>query len=156
MWKYFISSQPNNETINIFNSISLTQEKIIPDIDSLDSNNCLLKVNKYIIINFKKDIALFYINTKEIVQYIKNNKRITQNKKIFIDINENVCILNKNNSKNNSYTLEKFKMKDGSLEPFESYEEINIDEKGTKIISLYKKILLLCENNIYSLTEENG
>ena len=163
--KYFISNQPYDNTITIFNLNSSTQKKnvisniintIIPGIDSIDSNNSLLKLDKYIIINCNNGIALFYINTKEIVQYIKNNKRITQNKKIFIDINENVCILNKNNSKNNSYTLEKFKMKDGSLEPFESYEEINIDEKGTKIISLYKKILLLCENNIYSLTEENG
>ena len=37
---YFISIQPNNKTIIIFNIKHLRQEKIIPNVDSIDSKNC--------------------------------------------------------------------------------------------------------------------
>ena len=154
---YFISAQPINKTIIIFNIKNLrniNQEKIITNIDSIDSQDCLLKYKEYIIINCIKGIALLFIKTKEIFQYIENYIGISINKEIFLDNNDNICILNKKEINNkHAFSILKLSMNYGSLEPIEKYEDIIINEKIIKTISLLKQILVFCENNVYSLTE---
>ena len=67
----------------------------------------------------------------------------------------NLCILNKKEI-NSEYiiSISKINMKNGSLEPFEKCEEINLNEQVIKIINLDKEYLILCENSVYSLKEE--
>ena len=116
---YFISAQPNNKTIIIFNIKNLrniNQEKIITNIDSIDSQDCLLKYKEFIIINCIKGIALLFIKTKEISHYIDNYIGISINKEIFLDINDNICILNKKEINNeHAFSILKLSMNYGSL-----------------------------------------
>ena len=154
---YFISVQPNNKTIIIFDikSENINQGKIIKSIDSIDSKDCLLKYKEYIFINCIKGIALFFIKSKEISQYIENFIGLSQYKQLFLDNRDNLCIIYQKEINNEStISILKLNMNYGSLEPFEKTEEININEKITKIISLTKKYLILCENNAYILKEE--
>ena len=114
--------------------------------------------NEYIIINCVKGIALFYIKTKEIYQYIQNYQNLSPEKEIFLDINNNICVLNKRINQNvegiSSFSIIKYNLIYGALEPFEETQEIIMEEEEViKIISLTHEYLLLCQNNIYSLKE---
>ena len=154
---YFITIQPNNKTLTIFDIKNLKQEKIITNIDSIDSNKSLLLFNDYIIINCIKGISLFYIKTQEITQNIENYNRINQNKEIFLDNSDNISVLNiETNNRLNIISLLKLKMNEGFFEPLVKYEEKDIDEKIIKIISLRKEYLILCEKNLYSLRDESN
>ena len=155
---YFLSSQPNNKTLTLFDIINLKQEKIIKNIDSIDCCRCLLAFKDYIIINCLKGIALFVVKTKEIFQYIENYKELSPEKELFLDINNNICILNKkrnvqNNEETYSVSIIKYNMIYDSLEPYEETKELIINEKIIKIISLAHEYLLLCQDDIYSLKE---
>ena len=155
---YFLSSQPNNKTITVFDIINMKENKIITNIDSIDCCRCLLAFKDYIIINCLKGIALFFVETKEIIQYIENYKELSLEKELFLDINNNICILNKkrngqNNEETYSVSIIKYNMIYDSLEPFEETNEIIINGKVIKIISLAHEYLLSCEDSIYSLKE---
>ena len=158
---YFISSQPKNETITIIDIKSLTQEKIIPKIDSIESVNCLLLYKEYIIINCIKGIAIFVIKTKEISQYIEYFKDNYSNKEIFLDYNDNICILDRIKTIKNIFAftykpiikIMKYKMIDGLLEPFVEYEEMIVDDYDINIFSINKGDLILWGNNVYVLKE---
>ena len=156
MKNYFISVQPNNKTIIIFDikSENINQGKIITSIDSIDCKDCLLKYKEYIFINCIKGIALFFIKSKEISQYIENFIGLSQYKKLFLDNRDNLCIIYEKEINKSIISILKLNMNYGSLEPFEKTEEININEKITKIISLTKEYLILCENNAHILKEE--
>ena len=162
---YFISSQPHYETIIIFDINSFIQEKTITNIDSINCVGSLLRFKDYIIINCVKGIALFLIKTKEISQYIENYKELSPNKEIFLDCNDNICILNKKMNNESPYgeysydeccydiSIIKLNFINGLLEPFEELGRMIIKENAIKIISLINEYLLLCENNVYSLKE---
>ena len=152
---YFISIQPNKKTITIFNIKSLNQEKILTNIDSIDSNNSLLLYKDYIIINCNKGIALFYIKTKEIIQNIENYRGIIQ-KEIFLDNNDNICILyiEKFNSKYLT-SLVKFKMDYGSFEALTEYEEKEINGKFLKILNLKDYYYILSDEYLDILEDSN-
>jgi hypothetical protein len=153
--QYFISVQPHNQTLTIFDINDLKNREIIKNIDSIESSNCLLLFKQYIIINCIKGISLFLIKTKQICQYIINYEELSKNKEIFLDIKNNICILNKI-SINDEYFISiiKYNMIDESLEPFEKSEKIKIKEKGLKTISINKGYLILCENNVYILKDD--
>ena len=156
---YFISSQPNNKSITVFDIENLKEEKIITNIDSIDCCRCLLAYKNYIFINCIKGIALFFIKTKEIVQYIENYRELSSEKEIFLDINDNICILNKkrnyeNNKEEFSVSILKYNLIYDSLEPFEESNEIIINGNFIKIISLSYEYLLLCQDHMYSIKEK--
>ena len=101
--EYFISSQPGNRTLILYDIKNLSQIKVISNICCLNSSNCLFKANnKNIIINCDKKIALFHIQTKEIVQYFEYDNSIGNC--ISIDDDNNIYLLNiiKNNDNFNN------------------------------------------------------
>ena len=73
----FISCQYNIKTLTIFDS-NLKEIKKITNIDCINSNNCLFKIQeKYIVIQCLKGLCLFLIDTKEIIQYfVVNTEKI--------------------------------------------------------------------------------
>lgn len=154
---YIISSQPQNKTISIYEIKNLIQEKKISNIDSIDSNRCLLKYQNYIIINCEGGIALFLVKTRELFQYIENYKELAKNKEIILDDMGEVCILNKNMSKEETFisTIIRFKMVYGSLEPFEESSKIITDYDLNNIICLINKRFVIFEKHIFSNNECN-
>jgi hypothetical protein len=152
---YIISSQPQNKTISIYDIKNLIQEKIITNIDSIDSYRCLLKYKDYIIINCERGIALFSVKTRELCQYIENYKELAKNKEIFLDDTGEVCILNKYMSTDKKFisTIIRFEMVYGSLEPFEETNKIITDYDLNNIISLINERFVLFDKYIYSINE---
>ena len=67
---YFIGSQPHEKTITFFNTNNFQVEKIMKDINCRFTDNSLLLLKNYIIINCRKGIDVIDIKTKEIIQYI--------------------------------------------------------------------------------------
>ena len=146
-------------SITIFNIFSLKPEKVIPNIDSINSTNCFLLFKQYIVINCKNGIALFLIKTKEIIQYIKNINDISENKEIILDNKENICILSKIMKTNMllfnvGYYLKiiKLNMIEGLFEPFEGYENIETNE-NLKIICINDGDFILWGDNLYILKD---
>ena len=154
---YIISSQPQSKTISVYNIKNFIKEKIITNIDSIDSNRCLLKYKDYIIINCERGIALFLIKTRELFQYIENYKELAKNKEIFLDDMGEVCILNKNISKDKKFisTIIRFKMVCGSLEPFEETNKIITYYNLNNIICLINERLVIFEKYIYFIKKCN-
>ena len=152
---YIISSQPQNKTISIYDIKNLIQEKIITNIDSIDSYRCLLKYKDYIIINCERGIVLFSVKTRELCQYIENYKKLSKNKEIFLDDMGKVCILNKYMSKEKKYvsTIIRFEMVYGSLKPFEETNKIITDYDLNNIICLINERFVLFDKYIYSINE---
>ena len=68
--KCFIYNQ--NNKISFFNFYLYEHEKIISNIDCIDTINSLLLFKEYIIVTCHKGIALISIKTKELIQYIEN------------------------------------------------------------------------------------
>ena len=140
---------------------SLSPEKYITNIDCIDSINCFLLFKQYIIINCKKGIALLLIKTKQIVQYIETE--ISENKEIILDNNDSVCILNKT-LKNNRFLFnlgKDLKMKitklniiDVIFEPFNIYENLEINEKNIKFICINDGDFIFWGNSVYILKDE--
>ena len=91
---YLISTQARLQTLSIIDIQNFQIIKKIKKIDCLDSNNCLFKLNnKYIIINCFKGFGIFFIQTKELIQYVQNFELYLQ-KKIRYDANDNIYIIN--------------------------------------------------------------
>ena len=159
---YFISSQSKNQTLIIYDIKSLSIEHYITNIDCIDSTNCFLLFKQYVIINCKKGIALFFIKTKEITQYIENYIGFSENKEIILDNNEHICILNKTMKTNMllfnigcDLKIIKLNMVDGLFEPYEEYEKIELKEKDIiRIICLNDGDFILLGKNVYVLKEE--
>ena len=156
---YFISSQPYINMLTLIDIKSLSK-KYITNIECVNSSNCFLLFKEYIIINCKKGIQLLLIKTKEICQYIENFDGISENKEIVLDDKENICILNKAKKLNllffnNKYYIKiiKLKINSGLLEPFESYDNIEVNENNLKIICLNDGDFILWGKYVYILKE---
>ena len=166
----FISSQPDQKALRIFEIKQYEQIKIINNIDCIRNSNSLIKINdKYIIINCFEGIGIFNIKTKEIIQYIQKFSLLSDNQKICYDNQENIYILNienENNSNiNNSnlfifginsdrkkldnYKIRKIKTKieKGSFEKIKDYEIFNSSEDINNVIYHFTDNLLLFGNN---------
>ena len=65
---YFISSSSDEKIINFFNMENMEIEKILCDIDSINSNSCLFLLKDYVIIDCIEGIAILYTKTKELFQ----------------------------------------------------------------------------------------
>ena len=172
----FISSQPGEKALTIYDANNYKQVKIIKNIDCINNINCFFKLNeKYIIISCNKGIAILFIKTKEIVQYIEKNN--TSFQKICCDNKENIYFLNYeqnnnvnynnnqnsnlfnafsfSNEKNNynnynlKYRIQIGKIIDGSFELTKEYDEFNLNENNVEITCLDERHLLLWRNNGY-------
>ena len=159
---YFITSQPDINTITIIDIKSLNPSKYIPNIDCIDSLTCFLLFKNYIIINCKKGIAILSVKTKEICQFIEIG--ISEDKQIFLDNKDNICILSQRNqieeilfiiNTNEKYNLrmEKIKLKDGLFEVFEDYNIMKTYEKVSKIICLNDGDFIFQGDMFYVLRE---
>ena len=92
--EYFISSQPNKKTINIINISTFEISKTISNVDCIDSQNSLLSLQNFIIINCVKGIQLLFKETKEIIQNIQNFENDLRNKELYA-YNNKLYILQK-------------------------------------------------------------
>ena len=171
---YFISSQPLNNTITIFDNNTLTKEKVINNINSVDSQNCLLLFKEYILINCKMGVGLIYIKSKEYVQFMEDcihSNRIDQ-KEICFDNDEKIYFLyhlkNKQKDSDDSsydsdaiivpyYNLRIITliMIDGILQRIENYRIDKKFSKKFKIFSLNNNELILWNDNVYILKEKS-
>ena len=127
---YFVFSKSAMKSIVFFNMIELSQKEI-KNIDCINSPNCLFLIEDYIIINCINGIAILLIKTKELVQYIQNFNGY-KNKKINIDDNNNIYILN------NSEKLffKKMKLSNGCLITTEEYKNIEFEKDKYKKIDI--------------------
>ena len=160
--EYFVSSQPNFNIITIIDLRDFCPERYITNIDCIDSFSCFLLFKEYIIINCKKGIALLFIKTKEITQYIENFYGMSEKKHIILDNKENICFINvakkqKKYSFKHRYTLTliKLKLNDGLLEAFEEYENIESYQNISKIICINNGDFIMRGHKAYILKEEN-
>lgn len=141
--EYFISCEHRNQSISFINIKKLEREKIIKDDKFLfdDPKNCLLSLDKYIVVNCPTGIVLIYIKTKEIVQFIDNQYK---NKFICLNNNDSFYIISlfNNNVKEDIFlnkirdckymdqrlflwgTIEKLELIDGVFEETENYRQI--------------------------------
>ena len=155
--KYFISSNSQVKTISFYNIINnYKNEKTIPEIDSIDSPNCLFLYKKYIIVNCKNGFALLSIKTKELIQYRCNFKGYT-NKNICIGNDESIYIINIDNR---NISIKKLAIEEGLFKTIKEYKQIEIDKLGyfvysqKEIICFNDSNIIIWKENIYILKEK--
>ena len=150
--EYFVSSQPNKDTITFFKIEDFSKEKTIEKIDSIDSNNTLFLYKEFILVNCSGGLALIYIKTKEYIQYIENDiDDVVQSKKGLFVYNDYIYILNKmdyNNSEQTIY-IKVITFEDNLIKLIDEYEESNIDDNGIiKLMVMSKDSLILWGNKV--------
>ena len=116
---FIISTFFGSKEIVFYDKNNLDTNKIIKNVDSIKSNNCLFSFGEYIIINCEKGIALLMIKTKEIVQYINSYKYNNKydEKLICSSFDRNIYLLYKN-----TMLLIKIKFKEGCFITIEKYK----------------------------------
>ena len=149
--QYFISTQPSKKTIKFYNIEYLEEEKEITGVDFPDTQNILFLIKNYIIVNCQKGIAMILIKTKDVVQFIENFGNIPNNKEICFDKNDNIYIL----YKTSLYFIKILKLKivEGTYEPLEEYNEMEINEKSLKFFCINEDDIILWGKGVYSLKE---
>ena len=118
-------------------------DKIINKIDIIDSIDGLLLNKDYIFDNCKGGIAMIYVKTKELVQYILNDS----NNKILCKINEDdLCMV----IVNHYYYIKAIRLQylEGTLKKTEEIKEDNKDELEINSITDYIYICLIDEMKI--------
>ena len=138
--EYFISAQPDNNSITYINTNSLEIDKIILNIDCTDSTDCLYLLKNQIIIKCFKGIAIISVKTKELIQYIKMTKNCLQ-KKLFYDENS-VFILNKYRLSSEMKIIE-YKLIDNCLATYMVFPNLTFYENDVDIFLMNKKNLVL-------------
>ena len=154
--KNFISCQPNNKTLTIYNNKNLNLIKIIADIDCVNSDHCLFLFKKYVLINCLKGIRLFLIETKEIVQFIENCDLLSENKKLTYD--ENECFYTfklKKQEKKNVIKIVKLNFGNNSIDINKFPKEYMIEGEGYDIIYVNENKLYFNGNKLYAWEREH-
>ena len=92
---YFISSQPNSETVIFHNINNLADKKIVENINSSGSTNCLSSNKMYILVSGSEGFSLISIKHKELIQYFEMDYIDTKiyESRIKIDDNNNLYCL---------------------------------------------------------------
>ena len=178
--EYLICSHSESKKITFFNFKELKKEKILDNIECVDSQNSLFIIHQYILINCDKGITIISLKTKEVVQFIEILKGIWE-KKICFDNYKNIYILNYYNSLN----IMKYKFIDGCLieinecnqkyklkkknkeidlnnHSYDSYsqdsiydDEIINEKNKLNIICINEEDIILWNKNIYILKKDN-
>jgi len=155
----FISSSSDDKIINFFNMESLEKEKILSDIDIINSNNSLFLFKDYVIIDCHEGIAILSIKTKELIQYIQNYSRFKIDKSIFIGNDNNIYILEKRFSNLNIINI---KFIEGSFIPIKEYKNIKLEKslfmtnyRDFSMININKDDFIIYDKeNVFILKEE--
>ena len=173
--KFFISFEPYNQIISFIKTDLLIQDKIIQNekFSFYDLKNSILVLKDYIAINCLLGIALIYVKTKEVVQFIDNRlytkyicldnsdsfyviTYVNNNRKQDIFINE-IDHYNFNNKDRNLILwgiIEKYKLIDGTYEIIENYGEIYSYNSNEKLNFIYINNCFVYDRNRYIILEE--
>ena len=100
---YFISSQPNVETIIFHNINDVNDKKLIKNINSANNTYCLTSNNNYILVCCLEGISVLSIKHKELIQFFETSDDYYNSfdRCIKIDEDNNIYYLNYDND---SYT----------------------------------------------------
>ena len=154
--EYFISSQPDKKTIIIININTFEISKTISNVDCIDSQNSLLSLQNFVIINCVKDIQLLFKETKEIIQNIQNFENDSWNKELFVYNNRLYILQEFQEYKNYKYSstikISIFEFFEGLLENIREYQKFQIiDDNNLKFIVMNDEQILLLGKNKYIL-----
>ena len=157
----FMCTSFNNQNLIIYNINNYSTLKIIKNIDCRGENNTLLKVDdNFILINCIKGIGIFYIKSKEIVQYtqeyyspLKTIITLDSYNKIYISHIKTEQHKNDSNSlfafstgfNSSSDTLIKMfvtEINNGEIILSEEYENITINDTIKNILCFSNEILI--------------
>jgi hypothetical protein len=152
--EYFISSQPYKKTIIIINISTFEISKTILNVDSIDSQNSLLSLQNFVIINCVKGIQLLFKATKEITQNIQNFENDLRNKELYIYNNRLYILQEFEAYRNYNYSpkikISIFEFFKGLLEKIQEYKEFQIcDDNNLKFIVMNGEQILLLGKNKY-------
>ena len=175
--KYCISCHQN--IITFINNYSIKEEKSIFDyrFEFYNSYNCLLLLQKYVAVNCLKGIALIYLKTKEIVQFIDNK---FEKKYICLNNQYSFYIISLFNNKFKEYValgkfnnyninndaqylylwgrIEELKYIDGSFECIENYGQLysynSSENLNPSSITHLKNSFIYASNSYFSLEEK--
>ena len=155
---FFISCQYNIQSITVFDS-SLKEIKKINNIDCINSNDCLFKLQeKYIIIHCMKGIGLFSIETKELIQYFVFDIRKMcfdgNNYFYSFDVSYN-CKNSLSGNIETKFRLIKFKFIRGSFELEKEDEEHTIQDDIEEVIYLNSNEIYIKGENCLYIWEKN-
>ena len=149
---FFISYQPVNQTITFINNhtfFSYNEDKIIPNIDCSNTENCLFLQKEYIIINCSQTIGIISKKTNEIIQYIEDSYQNKQN--ICID-DGNINVLYISTEK---IFIEILKEIDGIFEKIKKYEVAAKIPFVLKIFYINNDDIIIFADKLYCLEEDN-
>ena len=154
--EYFISSQPDKKTIIIININTFEISKTISNVDCIDSQNSLLSLQNFVIINCVKDIQLLFKETKEIIQNIQNFENDSWNKELFVYNNRLYILQEFQEYKNYKYSstikISIFEFFEGLLENIREYQKFQIiDDNNLKFIVMNDEQILLLGKYKYIL-----
>jgi len=156
--EYFISSQPYKKTIIIININTFEISKTISNVDSIDSQNSLLSLQNFTIINCKKGIQLLFKETKEIIQNIQILENDSWKKELYVYNNRLYVLQDLKKYKGNDNYLHIIKISifeffEGLLEKIQEYEEFQIDDDNNnlKFIVMNDEQIFLLGKNKYIL-----
>ena len=150
--KYFISSQPNNNSISFIDINNLEVEKIISNIDCIDSTNCLLLFNSFIIICCMGGIAIISINTKELIQYFSLINEIKY-RRICCGYNSFFIL---DSYENKGIKISELNINENCFEFFGIHEDKQFkQEQKADIFLMNKKDLILASYNLNEIGEES-
>ena len=152
--EYFISSQPNKKTITVINKNTFEISKTILNVDSIDSQNSLLSLENFIIVNCGGGIQLLFKKTIEITQNIPNYDNDFNKKELYVYKNK-LYILKQYKEYSSSYTsyikLSKYEFIEGLLEMILEYEKTKIDDYNLKIMVMNDDQIFLLGKKIYMI-----
>ena len=133
--EYFISSQPDKKMIIIININNFEISNTILNVDSIDSQNSLLSLQNFIIINCVEGIQLLFKKTREIAQNIQIFDKELEKKELYV-YNNKLYILqqHKDYSYLSNIKLSIFEFFDGLLEKIQEYEKTEISDCNLKIM----------------------
>ena len=140
--EYFVTSQPNNETIIFHNINKLNNEIIIRNINSKENGECLTSNNNYLLVYNDKGISIISIKYKEFIQYYQTTieYQSSYNINLKIDNNNFIYYLFYNDStfrESNKVILDIYKLKNDEPRKIARYRQNLEHENDDRDLSIY-------------------
>ena len=138
--------------IIIININNFEISNTILNVDSIDSQNSLLSLQNFIIINCVEGIQLLFKKTREIAQNIQIFDKELEKKELYV-YNNKLYILqqHKDYSYLSNIKLSIFEFFDGLLEKIQEYEKTEISDCNLKIMVMNEELIFLLGKYIYIL-----